>query len=177
MTSKPVGFMDPNASFMLPLGGSCVLSSHIDLLLVRDPFGKYTKPLYEHDPTDRNIRQAGVHNWCAAAFGDDHAKSIQQRGVRMAEEAIEAAQACGVSAPMLHRLIDHIYSKAPGELSQEIGGVGVTLLALAHAANISADLAEQTEFDRVLSYPLAHFAARNEMKNSLGFNVTDETPA
>jgi len=121
-------------------------------------------------------RQGKVHGWCRAAFGDDHAQSVKQRGVRMAEEAIEAAQACNVDPAMLHKLIDHIYSKPVGNLPQEIGGVGVTLLALAQAATIDADAEEVREFERVLSIPLAHFAARNAAKNAAGFDVTGDNP-
>lgn len=62
-------------------------------------------------------------------------------------------------------------AKEPGELSQELGGVGVTLLALAAAANVSADDAELTEIRRVLSKPLEHFWARNKVKNDAGFNA------
>lgn len=171
-----VGYIDPEASFMLALKDGCVLSSHVDLMLVRDARGKYTMPLFaapdRHGP--RNARQTAVHAWCRAAFGDDHAQSVKQRAVRMVEEAIEAAQAAGVSKHMLRNLVEHIYSKPPGELSQEIGGVGVTILALAQAAGVSADELEQKEFDRVLSKPLSHFAARNEAKNAAGFDVTQE---
>lgn len=125
---------------------------------------------------DRRLRQRQVHDWCVAAFGDDHARSIQQRGVRLAEEAIEAAQACGCDKDMLHRLIDHVYSKPVGDLRQEAGGVGVTLLALAAAAGIDADGAELAEVDRVINLPLEHFAKRNAAKNAAGFNVMDPRP-
>lgn len=122
-------------------------------------------------PADRTERQRQVSGWCVAAFGDDHAKSIEQRGIRMVEEAIEGGQACGCSAEMIHRLVDHIYSKPVGELSQELGGIGVTVLALAEAAGIDSDHAERTEVARVLSKPLKHFADRNAAKNAAGFNV------
>jgi Predicted pyrophosphatase len=121
--------------------------------------------------TGRSDRQHHVHNWCVAAFGDDHARSIEQRGIRLAEEAIEAAQASGCKAEMVHRLVDHIYGKPVGELDQELGGVGVTLLALAHAAGIDADDAEAREVARIMSKPLEHFSARNAAKNAAGFNV------
>lgn len=121
--------------------------------------------------TARDQRQEWVHNWCVAAFGDDHAKSIEQRGIRLVEEAIEAGQAAGCSAEMIHRLVDYVFARPVGELRQEMGGVGVTLLALAQAAGVSADAAELAEFERVLSKPLAHFAARNAAKNAAGFDV------
>lgn len=120
---------------------------------------------------DRSSRQIQVAIWCVAAFGDDHAKSIEQRGIRLVEEAVEAAQACGCDPAMIHRLVDHVYAKPIGKLDQEIGGVGVTLLALADAAGVSADEAEMREIHRIHTFPLEHFAARNAAKNAAGFNV------
>lgn len=73
---------------------------------------------------------------------------------------------------MLHRLVDHVYAKPAGELRQELGGLGVTLLALAQAAGLSADDAETREIARVMAKPLAHFAARNAAKKAAGFHVT-----
>lgn len=120
----------------------------------------------------RNRRQAETHAWCVAAFGDHDARSIPQRGLRLIEEAIETAQACGCDPAMLHRLIDHVYAKPVGELQQELGGLGVTLLALAEAAGVSADEAERREVARVRAKPLSHFAARNAAKTAAGFHVT-----
>lgn len=120
---------------------------------------------------ERRIRQRKVANWCARAFGWAHARSMEQRGIRFAEEAIEAAQAAGCNPAMLHRLIDHVFAKPVGDLRQELGGVGVTLLALAEAAGVSAEEAEINEVDRVLSMPLEVFAQRNQAKNNAGFNV------
>lgn len=121
---------------------------------------------------DRDRRQAETHEWCVAAFGDHDARSIPQRGLRLMEEAIETAQACGCDAAILHRLIDHVYARPVGELAQELGGLGVTLLALAEAAGLSADDAELREIERVKAKPLAHFAARNAAKTAAGFHVT-----
>lgn len=120
----------------------------------------------------RDGRQGHVARWCAAAFGAEHAQNVTQRAVRLAEEAIEAAQACGADPAMLHRLIDHVYEKPPGVIRQELGGVGVTLLALAAACDLSADEAEVAEINRVLSKPLEHFRARNAAKNAAGFDVS-----
>lgn len=121
---------------------------------------------------ERDRRQVQTHAWCLAAFGDHDARSVQQRGIRLAEEAIETAQACGCDPAMLHRLIDHVYAKPVGELAQELGGLGVTLLALAEAAGLSADQAERREVQRVLAKPLAHFAARNAAKKAAGFHTS-----
>jgi hypothetical protein len=119
----------------------------------------------------RDDRQQRVAAWCAAAFGVDHATSLPQRGVRLLEEAIEAYQAAGGTPEMAHRLVDYIFDRPAGALHQELGGVGITLLALAAAASLSADGCEADELTRILSKPLSHYTARNKMKNDAGFNV------
>jgi hypothetical protein len=120
----------------------------------------------------RNERQKRVAEWCAAAFGAEHQSSVPQRGLRFLEEAIEAYQALGGDLPQAHKLLDYVFAKEPGELSQELGGVGITVLALAAAAGISADAVEAAELARVLSKPLAWFRARNKVKNDAGFDAT-----
>lgn len=119
----------------------------------------------------RDNRQKIVSDWCAAAFGIDHATSLPQRGIRLLEEAVELAQACGCSTDMAHKLIDFVFSRPIGKIEQELGGVGVTLLALASAAGHSADGEEAAEVARVLAKPPSYFTARNEAKNAAGFNV------
>jgi hypothetical protein len=120
-------------------------------------------------PRDRDQRQVAVAQWCTQAFGPAQAGSVPQRGLRLAEEAIEAAQAAGCEREMLLRLVNHIYDRPVGELGQELGGVGVCALALAAAAGLSAETCEHAEVTRVFGKPLAHFAARNAAKNALGF--------
>jgi hypothetical protein len=122
-------------------------------------------------PITRDIRQRKVAEWCAAAFGSSHAASVPQRGIRLLEEAIEVAQSAGCAVEMCHRLVDHVFSREAGSLHQELGGVGMTLLALAEAAGLRADEEESRELARVLARPLEHFAARNKAKNDAGFNV------
>jgi len=119
--------------------------------------------------TDRNMRQAIVAEWCLAAFGEGQASSLPQRGIRLLEEAVEAAQAAGCERGMAHMLVDFVFDRPAGTISQELGGVGVTALALANAAGLSADAEEAREVVRVLAKPLAHFTARNQVKNDAGF--------
>jgi len=122
-----------------------------------------------HAHQNRETRQAQVLTWCTDAFGHEEANSLPQRAVRLLEESIEAAQSAGVSRETARRLIDYIFDRPPGELGQEIGGVGLTLLALAEVAEVSADGEERREIDRVLSKSLEHFTARNKTKNDCGF--------
>lgn len=122
--------------------------------------------------TTRDLRQRKVADWCAVAFGSDHAASIPQRGIRHVEEAIEASQAAGCERDMIHKLVDYVFDRPAGELWQELGGSGLTLLALAQAAGVSADECETAEIARVLAKPLEHFTKRNQSKNDAGFVVT-----
>src|ERR1700687_2889410 len=119
----------------------------------------------------RTLRQELVLDWVTRAFGPDHANSKQQLVVRFLEEAIELYQACGADRGMAHKLIDYIFDRSPGYVNREVGQVGLTLLAVAEAIGISADLAEEDEISRVLSKDPAEFAERNRQKNEAGFDT------
>jgi hypothetical protein len=121
------------------------------------------------EPFSRDQRQRAVFEWCCAAFTEEQATSLSQRGLRLAEEAIEACQACGTDPDKLHKLIDYVYGRPAGTIEQELGGIGVTTLALAAAAGLSAKECEISEVKRVLSKETSHFAARNQIKNDAGF--------
>jgi hypothetical protein len=122
---------------------------------------------------ERDLRQAAFVHFAIEAFGEEQARSIPQRGVRLLEESDETAQAAGVTREMAHKLVDFVWDRPVGELSQELGGVGVTLLALASAAGLSAEAMEVQEVQRVLAKPLAHFSQRNEAKNAAGFLIVE----
>jgi hypothetical protein len=117
----------------------------------------------------REARQSTVAAWCAAAFGAGQASSVQQRGLRMLEEAIETFQAAGCDPAMAHKLVDFVFSRPAGQFAKEIGQLGLTTLALANAAGVSADHEEAREVERVLAKPLEHYTARNQSKNDAGF--------
>lgn len=121
----------------------------------------------------RKMRQAEVLAWAVAAFGEPEATSVAQRGLRLLEEAAEAAQAAGVSRNRARAVVQYVYSRPIGELKQEVGGVGITLLCLGEAAGIDVDQAERDEIARVMSKPLEHFRQRNQAKNDAGL-VVDE---
>lgn len=117
---------------------------------------------------DRDSRQAQVIRWCARTFGEAVAVDKRERAERFLEEALELAQACGVDVARVSSISRHVYSKPVGEIDQEIGGVGVTLLALAENYGISADMAERNELTRVLRKDPAHFRARQDAKAAAG---------
>lgn len=124
---------------------------------------------------ERDERQRRVSEWCHAAFGPERSTSVQERGTRLLEEAIEAAQAAGVDRALAHKLVDYVYGRPVGELGQELGGVGVTVLALAQAAGLSAEAEEVREVERVLSKSLDHFRKRHAAKEDAGIAMTPET--
>jgi NTP pyrophosphatase (non-canonical NTP hydrolase) len=123
------------------------------------------------DLKDRHVRQRAIGVWTREAFGADHAYSLPHRGLRLLEEAIELAQAVGCDLKQCHNLLDYVFARPKGDIAQEMGGVGVTLLALGEATSISVEVAERTEVDRVLRKPLDHFRRRNAEKDAAGFSA------
>jgi len=119
----------------------------------------------------RDRRQTMVAEWARECFGESEANDLAQRGLRLLEEATEAFQAAGGTREMAHQLVDYVFGRPDGELAQELGGVSVTLLALAEAAGLSTENCEVAEINRVLSKPREYYAARNAAKNAAGLKV------
>lgn len=117
----------------------------------------------------RGQRQLAIFELAKRAFAEAQATSLPQRGIRLLEEAVELFQACGGDEDSALRLVRFVFARPPGEIGQELGGVGVTTLALAAAAGLSADEEERREFERVLSRDVEEFARRNQAKNDAGF--------
>lgn len=120
---------------------------------------------------DRDHRQHDVFDWVTTAFGPDHANNLAARSTRFFEEAIELFQAGGGDLEMAHRLLDYVFSRPVGELSKEIGAVGLTLLSVAALLGLSATEEEEREIDRVTAIDPQKFAERNREKNDAGFNA------
>lgn len=106
--------------------------------------------------------------WGCRCFGAAHMKNQGLRALRFAEEAIELAQACGVSEDRAAELVRIVYSRPPGMVWQEVGGSMVTLTVLCHALGVDLEEAFQIEVRRCLSKDPAHFAERNKEKLDLG---------
>jgi hypothetical protein len=98
--------------------------------------------------TDRFTRQIFVRQWVVNTFGVN-AMGIEERILRFFEEATELAQACGLTKAAALRILNHVYSRPVGETPQEVGGVGVTLLALCAALDLGADELEELEVSRI----------------------------
>lgn len=114
---------------------------------------------------NRNDRQATVAKWVSETFCN--LADVPERGRRMLEEAVELAQAVGVTREDAVRLVDYVFARPPGVPYQELGGAGMTLLALAQAVGISADDAEQVELERVLAKSREYFRTRQREKDAV----------
>jgi hypothetical protein len=74
---------------------------------------------------------------------------VKTRAARFLEEALEAAQAAGLSAADADLVLDQVYNAPPGRLYQELGGSMTTLCALASAAAMDLQNAVLEEMERM----------------------------
>lgn len=120
----------------------------------------------------RLIRQKLLFGHGKAGFGEEYF-TVEQRAIRLFEEACECAQAAGVSEEKARELIGYSYSREPGELAIEIGQVGVTLAMLAEAAGLDVEGEERAEADRFLAKPVEAMQARLREKLAGGMPVAE----
>jgi len=74
-----------------------------------------------------------------------------ERVLRATEEIVEAAQCLEIPEEQVHLLIKRVYSRPVGEIEQEIGGVGVTVLALCESLGVSFQELTEREVTRIES--------------------------
>lgn len=94
--------------------------------------------------------QQQVVAWARGCFGDEVAADIPTRMARFFEEVCEALQSRGFPREWFEQLISRVYSRPPGELRQELGGVMVTLHAWAGAEGINLVEVAEAELARCL---------------------------
>lgn len=99
------------------------------------------------DETDEGF-QARVYNWMAKCFMRPDSMLPVQRSFRFIEEALELVQASGTSREEVLRLVEYVYGRPAGDVSQEIGGVMVTLSGLATSFRLSMEYAGNAELAR-----------------------------
>lgn len=78
--------------------------------------------------------QARAARWITACFGQTVAQNMPERAHRFLEEALELAQATGMSREDATTLTNYVFSRTKGDIGQEIGDTMVCLAGLAHAA-------------------------------------------
>jgi NTP pyrophosphatase (non-canonical NTP hydrolase) len=110
-------------------------------------------------------------DWGTRCFGVVHMDYVPIRALRMIEESIELAQACGVDQEQLHKLVDIVYSRKSGNVNQEVGGAYLTLRMLCRTLRLDIEGEYLREIRRCLSKDPADFTARNEDKIQLGLKT------
>jgi NTP pyrophosphatase (non-canonical NTP hydrolase) len=126
-------------------------SKHVMERQARDRFG------------GRKRRQMVVFKWAARVFGAC-TLSPMERALRILEEAIEVAQAAGVSEDTTRRMADRVYSRSMGVLRDEVGGLLVTALAMCEVLGVDGDELERDEMERVLSLPESFVREKHDAK-------------
>lgn len=76
---------------------------------------------FEYDPRPLTIEEQAIH-WVRTAIGAQSATPAE-RALRLLEEAMELAQAEGISRNQTAALADHVHSRPKGEAIQEARGV------------------------------------------------------
>lgn len=99
-------------------------------------------------PTAQTFQQR-VDTWLLACFGETIARDKVERNHRFIEEALELVQANGCTKSEAHQLVDYVYGREIGQLTQEVGGVMNTLAALCLANDVDLSAAAEAELARV----------------------------
>lgn len=110
-------------------------------------------------------------DWAVRCFGREHVYSRPVRALRLAEEAIELAQALNIPKDQMLALVELVYNRPPGVPDQELGGVAMVATLLAATGEHDLDDFLEEELRRVLAKPTEHFAKRNQEKIKLGMGV------
>lgn len=93
--------------------------------------------------------QYKVKVWMSRCFGPVISADKDERNFRFLEESLELVQAGGCTKEDAHKLVEYVYGRPVGELSQEVGGVSITLAALCLAHDISLELSAMVELERI----------------------------
>ena len=115
----------------------------------------------------RSVRQIVAGKWARLCFGDATMTPLE-RVRRTLEEALELAQAEGMSREDMHRLVDYVSDRPVGDPIQELGGVCLTLLVYADTKGVSLEDVELEELRRVQSKSVKHFKDRHNAKAAAG---------
>ena len=113
-------------------------------------------------------RQNNVARWVESRFGPHVQNDRRERAMRVLEEAIELAQAIGISIFDAGKLVEHVYARPAGDADQELAGVGVTSLAMAQCLGIDLEEVIDLEIDRIFLLPPDHFKRRQQVKVDAG---------
>lgn len=115
--------------------------------------------------------QFEIAGWVTRNFGHAVFESHEERGRRFAEEAIELNQALGVSKEDIIRLVNRVYSKPVGDVAQEIGGVGITLLGLCQSVGFNFEEVTEKELAYLQTLSKDFLRKRHAAKVAAGVSM------
>jgi hypothetical protein len=93
--------------------------------------------------------QERIQKWLGKVFDAKVRNSVEERALRLLEEACELAQALNVTRDDAIRLVNYVYNRPVGNPGQEVAGTMVTLAAVACAAGIDLEGVVLAEADRI----------------------------
>ena len=96
---------------------------------------------------DFSAFQARVASWVTGTFGEASLQDRRERARRVLEEAVELVQATGLPRGEAIEILKDVYSREPGSVSQEVGGVMNTIGAF--CAGLEVDLAQAAEAEMI----------------------------
>lgn len=109
-----------------------------------------------------------INHWVRSRFGDLIFEDRWERTMRVLEEALELAQAEGVSEDAARILTRRVFSRPVGVPSQEGAGVGVTLFAWAASRGIDIHKSMMEEVERIYAVPVEKFIEKQKEKARAG---------
>ena len=116
--------------------------------------------------------QAAVEMFVRTRWNDKVFDSLEERTMRLMEEAIELFDAehrdRDAARAQAHKMVDVVFDNARGDQNQEAGGVIVTLLAYCAAKGLRLDNLANTEIQRVMLLSKDHFKKRQQAKADAG---------
>lgn len=112
-------------------------------------------------------RPAEWLTWAIETFGEI-ARDPTERCLRFVEEAIELAQAMGLSDADLCRIITRVLGREPGTPAKEIAQAQACLETLALVLGVDADAGSTAELARVKSIPREEWKRRHAAKVAIG---------
>jgi NTP pyrophosphatase (non-canonical NTP hydrolase) len=114
--------------------------------------------------------QRAVWEWCEKTFEGIAAwKTDKERAYRFFEEAGELFQAVGMTKDDAYKVVDYVYGRPKGETGQEIGGVMITLLALAAQQGESVHECLGAEYNRVIQPAIQEKIRRKQIAKNQTF--------
>ena len=108
-----------------------------------------------------NHTQKDVLDWVRNTFGQKFLND-RERAFRFIEESLELVQSIGLTSSDVVAMLRHVYGRPPGLYPQEMGGVVITLEALAEHLGVDLDRQSCCEWKRINSLPQSHFDAASE---------------